>query len=75
MPMYRAIIAPLLFVSRRLPSFLLPSLNADLMSLAILENLARIVAEPDSVSNVNYDATKTSRKFVQFPPTEQVVWN
>lgn len=73
MPMCRAIIAPLLLASRRLPSFLPPSLNADLMSLAILENLARIAAEPDSVSNVSYDVTKTSRKFVQFPPTEQVI--
>lgn len=73
MPMCRATIAPPSLASRRLPSFLPPSLGADLRLLAILENLARIAAEPDNVSNVSYDATKTSQRFARFPPTEQVV--
>lgn len=73
MSMYRATIAPLSLASRRLPSYLPLSLDADLMSLAILENLARIAAEPDNASNVSYDATKISRRFARFPPTARVI--
>lgn len=72
MPMCHAAIAPLVLASRRPLSFLPLSLNADLMSLVILGNLARIALEPNNVSNVSYDVTKTSRRFVRFPPTGQV---
>lgn len=72
MSMCRAAIAPLVLASRQPLSFLLLSLNADLMSLVILGNLAQIASELNNVSNVSYDVTKTSRRFVRFPPTEQV---
>lgn len=70
--MCRAAIALLVLASRRPLSFLPLSLNVDLMSLVIPGNLARIASEPNNASNVSYDVTKTSQRFVRFPPIEQV---
>lgn len=72
MPMCRAAAAQLALASRRPLSFLPPSLDADLTSFVIPGNLARIASEPNNVSNVSYDVTKTSQRFVRFLPTGQV---
>lgn len=70
--MCHAATVPLALAFRRPPSFLPPSLDADLTSLVIPGNLAQIVSEPNNVSNVSYDVTKTSQRFSRFPPTGRV---